>query len=253
MKSKSTLHLSKDTAIITLLIYYFQLFHHHFSTWYLPLVVLDLTYFAYLLNRMMKMFVWLFSLSIYSSMFCTGHLQEANGLLAATVRLLHENHRIASAQLRKIARNLRHFMTVNTNVATYLTYTNDEVWSKATGVLFVCQIPGNIYVVYRAMARTLNGSNDVHNWVILCNQLGMLFIALLLLARNSKVIHACHRHIPPLIAALQGGFLLYKLKYMDLYERLNSDQIIGISIGPFNAITYKMVFEVFAGGSNNLF
>ena len=72
----------------------------------------------------------------------------------------------------------------------------------------------------------------------------MMGAALLFLAQNSKVIHAAHGYIPPLIGAMGNELMHLKWKYLDAYERLNSDRIIGISIGPFDSITYQMVFEV---------
>ena len=122
---------------------------------------------------------------------------------------------------------------------------NDELWNWVVLSVFACQLPGNIYTIYRSIDQSLSGSKAAVNLMIVLNQVGMIAISLLLLARQSKTIHAANEFMPWLIGSMNNKKSIHlKLKYMELYERLNSDKAIGISIGPFDSITYQMVFEV---------
>ena len=84
------------------------------------------------------------------------------------------------------------------------------------------------------------------SWFILLIQISILTASILPLAHSSKVLHQSATLLPKIQQRIPAKFLHYKLKYSELYERINNDtHPYGITIGPTRTITYEMVFEIF--------
>lgn len=144
------------------------------------------------------------------------------------------------------------FSRENTRAFVYLTTANNELWSWLTMTVFASQLPSNIYTIYRSLNfhDSMAWNQTVQTWFIMVCQFGMILFALLFIARNAKSMQDGHSTLASIQCRLQVGgakcnhTVWLKLKAMQLYERLNSNTAMGISIGPFECITYSMVFEI---------
>ncbi len=229
-----------DTAVTILLTYFLTVFYQQLNVYFLPLVVLDLLVYIYLIGRIMKMFVFIFSLAIWASLFYMKHIQILTEFLKKTLILAQKG----ALSQKAFSQRLFSFLNEHTKISMLYNFTDHEVWSRVSFHCMACQIPTNIYIVYRAMDPKLNGSKLIVTYLFMVNQIVMIFIALMFLAKAAKVIPQGHRYIPKLQCFIPKTMLLFKLKYMQLYERLNNKKKIGTAVGPIGTITYKMNFRV---------
>lgn len=75
-------------------------------------------------------------------------------------------------------------------------------------------------------------------------ELAIIVTSLLPLAKYAKTTLLTHTCLPAAQQLIQADRLNLKLKYMCLYERLNSEIMFGVTIGFYNSISYKTIFEV---------
>lgn len=188
----------------------------------------------------MKMFVFIFSLAIWASLFYMKHIQILTEFLKKTLILAQKG----ALSQKAFSQRLFSFLNEHTKISMLYNFTDQEVWSRVSFHCMACQIPTNIYIVYRAMDPKLSGSKLIVTYLFMVNQIVMIFIALMFLAKAAKVIPQGHRYIPKLQCFIPKTMLLFKLKYMQLYERLNNKKKIGTAVGPIGTITYKMNFRV---------
>lgn len=229
-----------DSAVTILMFYFLTVFYHSLHIYSIPFVILDLLIYIYLIGRIMKMFLFIFSLSIWGGTFYIKHFQTLTKFLKATLRKA-EN---ASLTQYAFSQRLYSFLTEHTKMSMLYNFTNIDVWHRVSFHCLGCQIPSNIYIVYRAIDPKLSGSKLIVTYLFMINQSVLIFIALMFLAKAAKVIPIGHQYIPKLQAYMPKSMILFKLKYMQLYERLNNKKKIGTAVGPFGTITFKMVYRV---------
>lgn len=229
-----------DSAVTIILFYFFTVFYNSLQIYFIPIVILDLLIYIYLIGRTMKMFLFIFSLSIWAGVFFMKHFQILTKFLKKTLVLVQN----ASLSKHAFSQRLYSFFTEHTKVSMLYNFTNIDVWHRISFICLGCQVPSNIYLVYRAIDPKLSGSKLIVTYLIMINQSVLIFIALMFLAKAAKVIPKGHKFIPKLQAYIPKNMILFKLKYMQLYERLNNKKKIGTAVGPFSTITFKMCFRV---------
>jgi len=101
--------------------------------------------------------------------------------------------------------------------------------SCGIGLAFVlcCQIPSNTYLIVRALnsLSALSGLKLVTTWCVMALQLIIEFSILMFFAQSNLSQQEAHKSICALQGELRGHkWAIFKLKYLQLYERLNSNK-----------------------------
>ncbi len=138
------------------------------------------------------------------------------------------------------------YVEESTTLVLYEVFTGREQWNWTTGGILACQLPTNIYLLYRILEfDQLEGFRLVVALLIVT--LGLIFGTMFNLALLMKTMYGGVKWLPAVQQLMIGGdnvVLCLKIKVMDMYERVNSDERPGISIGPFDSVTFKALFEV---------
>lgn len=115
-----------DVIFFVLLAYFFQLFLEEgkLPPQYSPLVVIDLALFYLAGMRMLKMFLWLSTLSTYSGLFFNAHFTAMNGRLFEAVKL----RRKMTMSYKTFCQRLVDYLEENTTVCMEEQDTNAELW-----------------------------------------------------------------------------------------------------------------------------
>lgn len=211
-------------------------------------MLLDFIVWSFLANYIICLYMYMCCIAVYFCTLFSDHFTYGNVVLQKALFQLRQG----KLGLEKTRQSVLFFVSENTRGFVYLTTANNELWSWLTMTVFASQLPSNIYTIYRSLdVHSLKWNQTVLNWFIMGNQFGMLILSLLFIARNAKSMQDAHSTLASLQCHLQGTgkkskscTVWLKLKCMQLYERLNSNTAIGISIGPFECITYSMVFEI---------
>ncbi len=207
-----------------------------------PLLFIDFVLFMYLIEKLIKISLFLFAIAAFSSQFYSSHYSQLYIALSGAIKLA----RVTRNRLREAHLVMRITLTVieHTAMSRIIIFVNDHLWSSILFVMTFSQVPGNIYMIYRILLDPLlNGWKGVLTWTIMLNQFGMLMSGLCLVAHYSKVIFDGHRLFTPAQQLLGSSHLTLKMKCCSTYERVSSKHI-GVSIGPTGTVTYRVIFQV---------
>ncbi|KAJ6219639.1 hypothetical protein RDWZM_005451 [Blomia tropicalis] len=178
--------------------------------------------------------------------FC-GHVIETN----QTVWKLIDKYRSHNSMLSWIPFRCRRIIVnqlVEHNRVTYLVISGSrELFGYVLYAYLLTNIPINVYIIRRNLYETQEFKDQLLLYVIAFLQLLAAIIVFIPLAWCAKIYHSPAMFIPILQPMLrnQHGWLLYKMKYEDLYNRLiDRGPKLAVSIGTLRAITYMASFEV---------
>ena len=175
------------------------------------------------------------------------HLNEAT----ARLKQLLQHYRKSQKLLKKTKSHytqycLCYFLQEHTKMVVVVNTVNVELWGGILWYTVLLNVPTNVYLLYRFLHLYNHpGIQQMIILFILIVQFGMIFIALLALASASKAFHKAKAFLPAVQLSLaEDRYLLYKLKYMELFERVNSEKKYGNTIGSMATVTYSVAFEV---------
>lgn len=233
-------------------LYYFFQIVQEFPPWYVPLVALELTYFSYMVIRILEILIFETNLASSSAILFISYIQEANADLH---EVLQEEKRISCRESilktsriqgqrlssgQKMASSLWQFLSKHTHISHQIIYAGQEMWAAVLLISMAYHIPNNAYL----MIRILLGSRTMVTWTVCIVQIVYILVTLLFLAAYSKVLHAAKDDLPDVQLLISRRHLATKWKCLLIYELLNSSKQIGITIGPSSTITFRVVFEV---------
>lgn len=251
-----------DIFLALLLACFANLFHTQgkfqlFSYTSLVFTTFDILLFYLLVLRMIQIYLFIAILSNFVSIFFTTHCNTQNAALGKTVQKMK---RFSEKQTRKLSQTpmsskylefvqqIAEYVEESTTLVLYEVFTGRELWNWTTGGILACQLPTNIYLLYRILEfGQLEGFRLVVALLIVTLQMGLIFGTMFNLALLMKTMYGGVKGLPAVQQLLIGGdnvVLCLKIKVMDMYERVNSDERPGISIGPFDSVTFKALFEV---------
>ncbi|KAJ6221808.1 hypothetical protein RDWZM_000353 [Blomia tropicalis] len=231
----STLITSLYVSFGALVILYFLELIQFFPVWYLPIVLLELSYFAYMLIRVLEILIFQTNLASSSAILFISYIMEANNFLKQTLREERQRH-----VPRKMGNSLRIFMKKHTHITHQIIYANHEMWGTVLLISMLNHIPNNAYMLFRV----ISGSNAMLTWIMMIVQIFYILVTLLFLAAYSKVLHQAKVFLMPAQSLIDREQLNAKWKCLMMYELLNNSSKIGITIGPSSTITYRLVFEI---------
>ncbi|MDN5249762.1 MAG: hypothetical protein QWI73_06735 [Alphaproteobacteria bacterium] len=241
--------------------YYFFQIVEEFPAWYVPVVALELTYFSYMVIRILEILIFETNLASSSAILFISYIQEANVYLHEVLQLEkrvaqqqqttnisfrtngggnYQHHRGPSSSGKKMADALWRFLSKHTHISHQIIYAGQEMWAAVLMISMSYHIPNNAYL----MIRILLGSRTMVTWTVCIVQIVYILVTLLFLAAYSKVLHAAKNDLTDVQLLISRRHLGAKWKCLAIYELLNSGKQIGITIGPSNTITFRVVFEV---------
>ena len=166
------------------------------------------------------------------------------------------NRRIQSALSFKTELQIINNMRVNKSIKLFIVEhiefckTLDEItrfWSKLYFAFILTQIPVNLVSFHQFFFESLN-----YNYMLFIGfssfvQILDLFLIQYCFAYTSNQIHKTTKLLARLQWRLKGSpfQLRNKIKLMTYFERLNSNQKIGITLGPTIALTFPVFAQVF--------
>lgn len=215
-----------------------------FPLWLYPVGGFDLLLLTYLLANMVGLSLLLVWCAVVSSVLYIRHLGGTmNRYLVGIIRKAIFAYRVDSI----VSRRLWFILVEHTGITIKLLTLNRELWSSVVYLTVLVHVPCNAYLQFRLWAHSVvfSGRQQIVTLIILANQLFFILSAFLLLSKSSAAFHRCARHLPALqCSVISKTEVLLKLKYMQLYERVNSDQKYGITMGPTSTITYLSTCQV---------
>ena len=207
-----------------------------YPSWYIPIVAIELAYFSYMVIRILEILIFETNLASSSAILFISYIKEANEYLYEVLQLEKQRHtrgRMAEAMLL--------FLRKHTLISHQIIYAGQEMWGTVLMITMMNHIPNNAYMMFRI----LMGSKLMLTWIMCSVQVVYVLVTLLFLAAYSKVLHHAEEYLTAVQTLITKEFLLVKWKCLMMYELLNNSKKIGITIGPSNTITYRIVTEVF--------
>lgn len=223
-----------------MLCYYSYQIYDLFSIWTQPIICFDGFLFSYNIIRLATIGLLLLCCANFCSLLYVGHISECNRILSElavnVTKKFNWTHTI----------KLNFFLQEHVRISTLVKTVNRELWAKVLFISLSVHLPVNVYLVHRLReAKHIFGVEALVSWTILLIQIVIVTASILPLAHSSKVLHQSARVLPKIQQLIPVKFLHYKLKYCELYERINTDtQQYGITIGPTKPITYTMAAEI---------
>lgn len=152
-----------------------------------------------------------------------------------------------SQSYARFVKKISDFVEESTTLVLYQVYTGHELWNWTTFGILACQLPINIYLLYRIMDGQLEGSQLTVALLIISFQMALIFGTMVNLAMLLNALYGGSVELPVvqrLLFKKDKKTIQLKIKVMDMYERMHSDQRPDLSIGPFDCFTFKALFEV---------
>ena len=212
--------------------------------WFYPFIVLDLLIFSHLLVHLVALSLLMVWCATICSLLYICHLGgTVNRLIVSIHRRTFFAYRVESI----VSRRLWFILVEHTSTAIKLLTVNRELWSSIVYLTVLVHVPSNAYLQFRLWAHSsaLSGAQQTVTRAILANQFFFVLAAFLLLSKASAAFHRCARYLPALqCSVISKEEVRLKLKYMQLYERVNSEEKYGITIGPTSTITYLSTCQV---------
>ncbi|KAH9394058.1 hypothetical protein TYRP_021186 [Tyrophagus putrescentiae] len=263
----------------TVFIAYYYLEHcSSYPLWFQPVLCLDLFLFAYILMRMILLGSTLLLCSNTCSFLYISHITEANEALSKLYdQLFHNrgdfflskslsssprNSRSPTLSRRspspsksptnfgssssKLLTTLHYFLVEHTKMAVVVRTVGSELWSRVLLICLAVHVPSNVYLLYRLLqAKSFIGSSQITlSLTFLLLQVVILSASILPLAQSSTVFHRSSKLLAGIQLAIEPAHLRYKLKTGELYERLNSEDRYGLTVGSTGTITYPYLFQI---------
>lgn len=220
-------------------------FRDNSIAWFKPLIIIDVIVFCYLIAQMVRLSLFSFSITMHASVSYGGHFKVQNRLLQNS---LNNSRLRVTNSTAMLAKTLSLFIQDHTHVSMIIVYVDHDVWAKVLAVAILCQCPSNVYIFNRIIVEGINvdiGISFIITWTIMINQIVMLLTSFLLMARYSKIItYRSARLLPSVQYYISARYPTLKIKCLDIYERITQKQI-GVSLGPNDTCTYRMVYQVF--------
>ena len=186
--------------------------------------------------------------TIMGTIVFAGHVIETN----KTIWKLIEKYRCENLMLPSIPLPCRMIISnqmFEHNRVTYLVISGSrELFGYILYSYLLTNLPINVYLLRRNVFEQQELEEQLLIWLVILLQLLASMIVFGPLAWCAEVYHSPEKFIPILQPMLRGprGWLIYKMKYEDLYHRLIDDgPKLAVSIGPVRAITYMASLEVY--------
>lgn len=146
----------------------------------------------------------------------------------------------------KLLTTLHYFLVEHTKMAVVVRTVGSELWSRVLLICLAVHVPSNVYLLYRLLqAKSFIGSSQITlSLTFLLLQVVILSASILPLAQSSAVFHRSSKLLAGIQLAIEPAHLRYKLKTGELYERLNSEDRYGLTVGSTGTITYPYLFQV---------
>lgn len=120
-----------------------------------------------------------------------------------------------------------------------------ELFSSVLLCFLLTHLPTNVYLIQRNVFAAPPFETMLILWLIIFFQAMAAFVVFSPLAWVTKVYHSPKQFIPKLQVLMNGKWwLLYKLKYDDLLNRLLQGPRMAVTIGSMQAVTYSSALEV---------
>lgn len=215
------------------------------SSWVQPLVLLDMALFSYTIVRVVVVGLMLFCSSSTSSLLYSGHIGEMNGSL---VQLLRSQPVVSEFNWTHMA-TLRAFLCEHVKMCVLIRTVNRDLWGLCTFLGLTVNFFSNGYVLSRLIRKHAGIAIAIEtstSSTIFLVQLIIILLSLVPIACSSKVMHGSAKSLPKVQLLIPAQMLHFKLKYLELYERVNREKKYGIQNGPTGqTITFEFIFQSF--------
>lgn len=174
------------------------------------------------------------------------HITEANQMIEKLAQSLKKggtsSTRISKTEISK----LQYFIVEHTKMVVVMRTVGKELWSRVLLICFAVHVPSNVYLLYRLLqAHSFIGTQIAISLTFLMLQFVILSASILPLATSSTVFHRSSKVLTRVQLGIGASFLNYKLKLNEFYERVNSEDRYGLTVGATGTITYSYLFQVF--------
>uniref|UniRef100_A0A6P6YA70 Uncharacterized protein LOC113795827 n=1 Tax=Dermatophagoides pteronyssinus TaxID=6956 RepID=A0A6P6YA70_DERPT len=145
-------------------------------------------------------------------------------------------------------RQLRFYLNEHTRLSHFVLYTDKITWSEALYYYALISIPINVTLMCELIVEDL--MTETKFLFITASIIHAVTGAFpfLLLANMSNDFHKLNKYLPEMQLQLKRSqHLRLKIKYDDLYERLNHGKKIAHTFGTLGNLTFRGLFEAFFG------
>ena len=144
----------------------------------------------------------------------------------------------------KFEKIIKQFYVEHTRLIYLLLYSNESFWSKLIGLAFVSNMPINVYFVVYILTYLQISENMFLIAVILWGQLSVIFTTIYPILKSCKYLHDCTKYHNCIQQLLPLTTLSTKLKLLNHYQEIHSENKISLNVGPFGTITHMSLLQV---------
>lgn len=236
------------TMILSFVIYMPTIWGPYPTFPYVPLILLDVTLIIHGMNQLARSAMILSFTAIISGTVNISHVARyrrmTEELMQKHIRLQKKLKKRQTIEDTRSIGILMEILTEHTRICSQILQYNRELYGHIVFSSLVLNIPINVAIVSRVVFQVdLPEVEKSLTVLFIMIQFSLLAVALIPLARYSKIV-SHSRNLPMLIDMIGGKWIRVKIKFMAYYERINNRKKYGVSVGPSETLTNRMLFEV---------
>lgn len=120
---------------------------------------------------------------------------------------------------------------------------SQEFWSLLLGGYYLLSVPFNVLLVMALMSN-IGWFPRYYVMLFLLIHVIMTLFPTLMSAKQSKALHQIRRTLIPVVISIKTNLIL-KLKFDNLYNRLENGKKYGINVAILGTLTYNVIYKVF--------
>ncbi len=206
-----------------------------------PLYLLDLLYLFYFLLPMIRCALFFTFCTFIGTMIFTGHSEEVRKEAVCLMEKYQKRGKLphsATAQLKR-------FLRVHNLVSYFAVCGSEEIFGSVMFAFMGTNIPINVYMIKICLYKPIFSVDLAMMATVFLVQSVAACSVFVLLAYSCKKFHSPKKVLLRVMMVLEGQrWLMLKMKFNDLYYRLNYGVKIAITVGPLHGITYFSALEV---------
>ena len=206
-----------------------------------PLYLLDILYLFYCLLPMIRCALFFTFCTFIATMIFTGHSEEVRKEVVCLMDKYQRKDKLPHCAIAQLKR----FLRVHNLVSYFAVCGSKEIFGSVMFAFMGTNIPINVYMIRIFLFKPILLVDLAMMATVFLAQSFAACSVFVLLAYSCKKFHSPKKVILRVMMVLEGHrWMMLKMKFNDLYYRLNYGVKIAITVGPLHGITYFSALEV---------